>query len=169
MSFYTATTKRGFALIEILVYLAILIVVSTASVGLLISLDGILNRYQIETALYRSSTNILEQIVVELREANEFDAASSVINDPATGKLVLRTGGVTTQFERVGDELQLTVDGDNKGNLHADNVAVTGFAVYQYSTGVGTLIRVKLELEATVDGVVKSMTFYDGAVIRGDL
>jgi hypothetical protein len=154
---------------EIMVYLAILIMVSTAAVGLLISLDGVLDHYRIETALYRSSTNVLEQIMVELREANEFDAGSSVVNNSATGKLVLRTEGVATQFERVGGALELTINGDNKGNLLSEAVTVTDFTVYQYSTGTGTMVRVKLRLRATIDGVVKEMTFYSGAVIRGDL
>lgn len=57
----------GFTLIEVMVYLFILIIVSTASVGLLLSLDDFIYQYKVETALYRSGTNVLEPIVVALR------------------------------------------------------------------------------------------------------
>lgn len=166
---HASRKQKGFALVEVLVYLAILVTVSTSSVLLLISLDDLLSRYQIETALYRSGTNALEQIMAELREASSYDALASVEDVAATGKLVLQNGGVTTEFAIAAGALELTVDGDNKGNLLNDTVTVTGFTVHKYDTSVGTLVRVKLDLQASVDGAVKDFTFYDGAVIRGDL
>lgn len=159
----------GFTLIEVMVYLFILIIVSTASVGLLLSLDDFIYQYKIETALYRSSTNVLEPIMVALREGDTLNVGSSVFNDPLTGKLVVQNGGVTTEFALVSGALELTVDGDNKGNLLSDGVTASGFTVYSYSTGSGTFVRVRLDLDATVNGISKSISLYDGAVIRGDL
>jgi hypothetical protein len=69
----------------------------------------------------------------------------------------------------VGDELRLTVNGVEYGNLLQDSVAVTGFTVYKSDTARGTFVRVKLELTATVESVSKSIDLYGGAVIRGDI
>lgn len=159
----------GFTLIEVMVYLFILIIVSTASVGLLLSLDDFIYQYKVETALYRSGTNVLEPIVVALREGDTLNSGGSVFHDPLTGKLVVQNGGVTTEFAIVGDALELTVDGENKGNLLSEGVTAEGFTVYSYATATGTYVRVKLDLEAVVNGVAKSISLYDGAVIRGDL
>jgi type II secretory pathway pseudopilin PulG len=159
----------GFTLLEVLVYLAILIVVSTVAVSLLVSLDDIIDRYRVDTALYRSGTNVMEQVVVELRRGDEFNVASSVLNDSATGTIAINNGATTTIISRVGDELRLTVNGVEYGNLLQDSVAVTGFTVYKSDTASGTFVRVKLELTATVESVSKSIDLYGGAVIRGDI
>jgi type II secretory pathway pseudopilin PulG len=159
----------GFTLLEVLVYLAILIVVSTVAVSLLVSLDDIIDRYRVDTALYRSGTNVMEQVVVELRRGDEFNVASSVLNDSATGTIAINNGATTTIISRVGDELRLTVNGVEYGNLLQDSVAVTGFTVYKSDTARGTFVRVKLELTATVESVSKSIDLYGGAVIRGDI
>lgn len=97
------------------------------------------------------------------------NSGGSVFHDPLTGKLVVQNGGVTTEFAIVGDALELTVDGENKGNLLSEGVTAEGFTVYSYATATGTYVRVKLDLEAVVNGVAKSISLYDGAVIRGDL
>ncbi len=159
----------GFTLLEVLVYLSILIVVSTVAVSLLISLDDIIDRYKVDTALYRSGTNVMEQVVVELRRGDEFNVASSVLNDSATGTVAINNGATTTVMSRVGDELILTVNGVEYGNLLQDSVAVTGFTVYKSDTASGTFVRVKLELTATVEAVTKTIDLYGGAVIRGDI
>ncbi len=161
--------RGGFTLIEVLVYLAIFIMVTTASVYLLLSLDEVVDRYRVNTLLYRSGSGALEHMVVELRRADQFNAAGSVTNDSATGTLAILDGATSTVFAKSSDELLLSINSVNYGNIVDDSVEVDGFTVYQYSTAIGTLIRVKLELTATVGSSSKSTTLYGGAVIRGDL
>jgi type II secretory pathway pseudopilin PulG len=159
----------GFTVIEVLVYLAIFVMVSTAAIYLLITLDDVVDRYRVNTLLYRSGSGALEHIVVELRQAEQFNVGASVINDRSTGALSLINNSTTTTFTKTGDELLLTINSAPYGSIVDGAVAVDGFTVYQYSTAIGTLIRVKLELTATVGSSSKSTTLYGGAVIRGDL
>jgi Tfp pilus assembly protein PilW len=166
---FTTAAMKGFTIVELLIYLAILMIVSIASVSFLISLDEFIDQYKIETALFRSGTNVLEQIVVELRRSNQLDVVNTVINDPAAGQLSIRNGATTTEFAKVGNQLQLTVNGVNQGSLTNETVIVTGFTVYQYSAGEGTLIRVRLELSGTTGTVTKDIDLYGGAIIRGSL
>ena len=161
--------RKGFTLIEVLVYVAILVIVSTAGVTLILSLDDVIVEYQVETALYRSATNVLEQVAVALREGDSLDVGNSLIASSTAGKLTVETGGVDTVFQKVGSDLLLTVDGVSKGDLLNDGVSVTDFTVYQHVTTIGTMVRVKLALTTTVGSTTKSTTFYQGAVIRGDL
>ena len=162
-------TRNGFTLIEMLVYLAIFMIVSTASVTLLLSLDDFVDQYQVESALYRSGTNVMEQIVVELRQADQFDAVNSIIETPATGVLAIQNGATTTRFTKSGDDIVLTKNGVSYGNVNTDNVSVVGFTVYRYTTAVGTLVRVHVQLSASVDETTKTIDLYGGAVIRGTL
>lgn len=160
---------QGFTLLEVLVYLSILIVVSTVAVSLLISLDTIIDRYRIDTALYRSGTNVMEQVVVELRRGDQFDVANSVLNNSATGTLAIINGATSTVISKVGNDVTLTINGEEYGNLLQEPVTVTGFTVYKYDTASGILVRVKLDLSATIGSVTKNITLYNAAVIRGDI
>ena len=169
MNISALTSLKGFTLVEVMIYLAILTVVSAGGVGLILSLDGVLAQFKVETALYRSSTNVFEQLIVAVREGEDFDAANSVLNTPATGKLTILNGGTITTFEKSGADLNLIIDSVNLGDLLSDGVSLTGFTVYRYNTTVGVFVRIKLDLSATVEGITKTLTLYDGAVIRGDL
>lgn len=162
-------TLRGFTLVEMLIYISILVVVSTAAVTFLISLDEFIDQYQVETALYRSGTNVLEQTVVSLRQADTFDALNSIIDDPANGRLGVTAGASTTQLVLDSGRIDLYLDGENYGDLTGDTVTVDSFTVFRYDTAIGQMVRVKVRLTATVGGVTKSETFYGGAVIRGAL
>jgi type II secretory pathway pseudopilin PulG len=159
--------QRGFTLIEMLVYLGIFMLVSTASVTFLLSLDDFIDQYKVETALYRSGTNIMEQIVVELRQSDQYDSLNSIIENPDTGVLAIQNGASSTVFTKTGDDIALTKGGVSYGNLNSDNASVTAFTVYRYVTAVGTLVRVHVRLSATVDETTKVVDLYGGAVIRG--
>jgi type II secretory pathway pseudopilin PulG len=157
----------GFTLVEMLVYIAIFLLVAVGSVSYLFSLDDLIAQYRVETDLYRSGTNVLEQVTLSLRQADSFNLAS--VEDNENGILSVTGGATTTVFTRSGDDLNLTINGINYGNMVEDSVNVTNFTVYRYDTTVGHFVRVKLSLTATVGGITKNITLYDGAVIRGAL
>jgi len=159
--------NQGFTLIEMLVYLGIFMLVSTASVTFLLSLDEFIDQYQVETALYRSGTNIMEQVIVELRQADQFDAVNSVIDTPSTGVLAIQNGTTTSRFTKSGNNISLTKSGVNYGNVNTTGVTVAGFTVYRYTTSAGTLVRVHLQLSSSVDSTTKTVDLYGGAIIRG--
>ncbi len=160
--------SAGFSLIETLLYLSIFIVVSTASVYVLFSLNEIIDNYRVTTSLYRSGANAMEQIVTSIREADQLSGAT-VVHSSSTGVLAVMNGAQTTQFTKTGDDLLLSRAGASLGSLLAPNVDVVGFTVFQYPTTVGTLVRVKLDLEATSGSTTRTVSLYGGSVIRGDL
>ncbi len=161
------TRNKGFTLVEMLVYVAILLIVSTASVLLLISLDDLVDQYQLDTALYRSSSNVLERVMVGIRQADQFDALDSVLDDSALGALSVIAGVDETRFVKNGTALELIINDVNQGNLVNDLVSVTGFTVRRYDTALGQFIRIELDLSATVDGTTRDRRFNVGGVIRG--
>lgn len=157
----------GFTLIEILVYLAIFLIITTASIGFMISLDDFIDEYRLETALYRSGTGAMEQILLALRQADNVDLANTILNSPSNGRLTVENSVGTKEFLFIVDELQFILDGDNLGDLTGTDVVVDDFTVYHYSTGDGELVRVKITLTGTIDSVSKTIKLYGGSVIRG--
>jgi prepilin-type N-terminal cleavage/methylation domain-containing protein len=158
---------KGFTLVEMLVYLAIFTITATASVGFLLSLKDFVDQYRIETALYQSGTNALEQIVLSIRQGDEVDLLNTIVNSPATGKLTVDRGASTTSFTLTAGTLEMAVDGVNLGDMMNVPVTVSEFTVYHYPITEGEFVRVKLRLTATVDAVTKTITLYGGSVVRG--
>lgn len=161
------SNRGGFSLVEMLVYLGIFLIIVTSSVGFLFSLDRLIDNYQAETLLYRTSTQVLELTALSIRQGDQFDSFASIQSSPATGRLVLANAATSTSIAKVGDTLELEMNGDAFGNLLPPEVVVTGFTVTNYPQAVGEFVRVQLDLTATVDDVVRSETFYIGAVVRG--
>lgn len=161
--------KKGFTLVEMLIYIAIFMVVSTASVTFLLSLSDFIDHYKVETALYRSGTNVMEQIILSVRQADNVDLVNTVEDLPAIGKLTVEHGASSTSFVINAGSLDLTIDGKELGDMTASVVTVDGFTVYYYPMAKGEFVRVKLDLTATVGGVTKSITLYGGSAVRGSV
>lgn len=163
--------KRGFTLVEMLVYLAIFLVITTASVTFLISLDDFVDQYRLDTMLYRSGTSVMEQVLLAARQADQVDVLNTFTASSTAGRVEFENTATTTAFEidYIAGNLNLTINGVDLGNLVHEDVTVTGFTVYRYDVAQGEMVRVKLELEATVGSAIKTATFYGGSVIRGSI
>lgn len=161
----------GFSLVEVLVYIAIFTIVSVASVGFLFSLEDLIGQYRLETALYRSGSSIMEQVLLAVRQADTVDSLNTVEDSPTTGKLTVENVSTSTTFTLDAGSLKLSINGDDFGDLTSDDVTVNGFTVYYYPTvNDHQFVRVKLSVTATLNGSLsKSATFYGGAVVRGAL
>lgn len=169
LSTFKLKMQKGFTLVEMLVYIAIFMIVSTASVTFLLSLSEFVDQYKVETALYRSGTNVMEQIILSIRQADQVDTINTIEDLPASGKLTVENAATTTTFEINGMDLELTIDGVNLGDMTYDSVTVDGFTVYHYPLSTGDFVRVRLELTATIGSVTKSITLYGGASVRGSV
>jgi len=160
--------QSGFTLVEMLVYIAIFMVISVSSVSLLLSIDDFIDQYRLETMLYRSSTNTMEQVMLAIRQANQIDLINTIQDDPLNGRLVVLNEATTTSITFNGGELILEINSVDYGDVTLGGVVVDDFTVYHYDLAVGNLVRVRLSLTATLnDGSTKSMTFYGGGIIRG--
>jgi len=166
---YKKSRTRGFTLVEMLVYIAIFVTVTTASVTFLLSLNAFIDQYRLETMLYRSGTSVMEQVLLAIRQADRVELAGTVEDSPSAGKLTVENDTTTTVFTLAGNELQLTVDGMDYGNLLMEGVVANKFTVYYYPLSQGgEYVRVRLDLTGSIDvPASKSLTLYGGAVVRG--
>jgi type II secretory pathway pseudopilin PulG len=161
--------RFGFSLVEVLIYLAIFLMVTTASVAFMFSLDELVDQYRLETILYRSGTGVLEQVLLAIRQADQVNLVNTVEDDSLLGKLTVESAATSTTFELVAGALDLTINSIPYGDLTSEQVTVDGFTVYYYPLPGGQeFVRVKLDLTGTLDGAVsKSVSLYGGAIVRG--
>ena len=159
--------QSGFTIVEVIIYLAIFIVVSISAVGLLLSLDDFINQYRIETALYRSGTNAMEQIILSIRQGDNYDPLGTIQHASSTGRVTLENSATTTRLSKEGDDLELQINGTDFGSVLESGVIVENFYVYPYTFSRGEFVRVQLDLSVTVGSTTKSASFYGGASVRG--
>lgn len=159
--------NSGFSLIEILVYISIFILVSTSAIGLLFSLSDLFTQYKLKQSLLDSGANMMERVLVEIREADNVVLAQSEIATSTIGTLTLDKGLETIKFTKVGNNLEFIKNNLFEGNLNSTNVEILGATFYYYEQNGIEFIRLKLDLRSTMGSQIEEWSLSGGAIIRG--
>jgi type II secretory pathway pseudopilin PulG len=158
--------KRGFSIIEMLVYIAVLVSVTLAGVLTYLSLSTNLVRYETERAMSHAAQVSLERMVRDIREATSIDLGLSTLGT-SPGVLTLVSGATTTKFSLSSGNVLLSRNGVDIGPLTNDNVTVSQLLFTRYSGTATELIRIALTLSASNKAASTTQTFYSSAVLRG--
>ncbi len=157
---------RGFSLVETLVYLAIMVLMVTACVGIFGSLNTILARNAIERELTTSASVTLERMLRDLRSANIVDLTPSTFN-VSPGTLTLVQGATTTAYTLTGGNVVVSVNGSAPYPLTGDEITVDSLVFSRYATSTIELVRVALTLSTHAKAASSTRTFYTSGVLRG--
>ena len=160
-----AQKKRGFSLVEVLVYLAVLILVVSVSISTYLSLNTVLLRNKTERTLTNAAHVALERVVRDIRNSSTVNTGLSTLGS-SPGVLTLDSG-TTTQFQLSGDSVAVSVNGTELGPLTGPNVTVDELIFYRYLGLTTELVRVKLTLSVSTKAASSTRTFYSSAVLRG--
>ena len=159
-----AHKKRGFTLVEVLVYLGILLVASSVAVSVLLSLRFVFERNRIERTLGDTATSILERLVREARDAKSISTISS-------GVLELTHSPTTTRFYQSGEDVMIrTVVGGvavSDYALDSTRVAISNLTFASYSAGTTTMVRASFSAKVTGAYASTTENFSTAAVLRG--
>lgn len=166
MRYSTLTSGRGFTLIEMLVYMAVLVVVVGALVTTFLSFNTVFFRNTAERALTEEARIALEYILGSIRQADMVNVAESVL-ESSPGTLVLSTNGIETTFEVSSSTLTVSEDGNEVGPLTSDAVGVDALTFIRYEDTATELVRIALTLSVDTPVYTTTKTFYASAVVRG--
>lgn len=161
-------TQRGFTLVEMLVYMAILVVVVGASVTLLLSLSQYVQYQRAYQAVLVDGTTVLERFLLDARSAATVNVLASTLADP-NGVLVLETAGTpatTTLFSVVDGAVVVSINGVTLGPITTDAVSVPRLTFFHYDSGRTETVRVRLTLTATVGATTVSRDFFATTVLN---
>lgn len=158
--------KRGFSLVETLVYLAVMVLMVTACIGIFSSLNTILARNAVERELTTSASVTLERMLRDLRAADIVDLTPSTFN-VSPGTLTLVQGTTTTAYTLTGGSVFVTVNGASPYPLTGDQVTVDSLVFSRYATSTIELVRVALTLSTHAKAASSTRTFYTSGVLRG--
>lgn len=168
MNSHTYNQKpTGFTLVEVLVYLAILVLVSTAAVSVMVSFSGVVSEQRTKARLITTGQTTLERVLRTVKNADAIDALNSTFGVSPGALTVLATDGSSKTFSLVGSVVQFTETGSPSVALTGDGVHVSNLQFHFYDNGVTELVRMAITMTATSSEQVHTETFYGAMVIRG--
>ena len=162
---YRARSGAGFLLIEMLVYLAVLVLIAVSAVGTLLSLRGVFQQARANHKVVTAATSALERMVFEIESA-----AAVVVNASAfgshPGSLTLSRGMNTRMFYLSGTQLRVKENGVDAGPLTPGNVSVENFVFTHYQNAHTEGVRVSLTLHVVDAATDRTETFSTMTLLR---
>jgi len=165
MSNKNTNKNSGYAVLELLFYIALFAVLSLASINSMVTMTKSLRETSIQSQLLESG-NIVERITREIRQAygvSSITASTLVLNttdDVGANK--------TVQFSLSGGNVELRENGSLTGNLNTPNINVSALSFTQITTAKGLSIKFSITVVSRSDVLNRSKTFYNTVVLRGD-
>lgn len=164
--------KKGYTLIESLVYITIFLFVSVIIIELILSVLETHRQVTPINTLSREAVSSLEQLTREIRGATSVDMANSVFAT-SSGSLQLNTTNQTGDLRTVKfyldlNKVKIDDNGLYLGPLSSDLVTVTSLIFNLATSTKQDLVKIELSLTAGSGDYQKSETFYSAVKLRTD-
>ncbi len=165
-------TKKGFSLIEMLVYLAIFTVMSVVVINSFIVVVSSFTTTRTNRDLLESGSTVMERISREIRLAKSVDMVNSTLGS-SPGVLQLNSvdslgANTLVKFQTSSGSLNLYQGGALSGNLLGQKIIVTNLIFRRMSTANSEAVKIEMTLQDTLSKILKTATFYDTIILRGN-
>lgn len=163
------SSPRGFTLIEMVVYAAVLGVLSVLAMNSTLIMTQVYSSLRASRDLNQSATTVLERMTREIRTANAIDASSVINANPSD--LVLNTkdsGGANTtvEFYVLNGLINIKEGGVAQGTLMTSSTQVDNFVVRTITSTNFKAVKIELTMTATRGTKSKTRNFYNTIVLR---
>ncbi len=156
--------KSGYAILELLFYIAFFAVLSLVVINAMIVMAGSFRETAIQTELAQSGF-IMERMGREIR--GSYDISSISATDLKLNAKDDAGANKTVEFLLSGFNLELIENSVLTGNLNTPNIKVTSLTFTQITTTKGKAVKILLTVQSTNDALGRTQNFYDTAVLRG--
>lgn len=175
-----STTRSGFSLLEVVIYVTLFSLVSTMTLNIMFQTVSAFNNLRISRDINDSSVKIMERLTRDIKSATSVNQANSTFNT-SPGMLTLETidkdGGVLwVQYILDGDALHLreadslanlALPGSDKGSLLSSQTSVSGVLFNYISAGSAEAVKIDLHITASRGKISDTDHFYDTVIARG--
>ena len=165
------TQKKGFSLIEVLLYVGLFTMLSVMSMSALFQTIKAFNDLRISRDINDSSVRVMERLTRDIKSATAVDIANSTFSS-SPGRLTLSTVNasgtlMTVEYYVTGSSIHIKENGVDKGSLMSSKTTVNAVVFYYINTGATLGIKIDLHLSSS-RGVVSAIDhFYDTIELRG--
>jgi prepilin-type N-terminal cleavage/methylation domain-containing protein len=165
----TRTHRKGFSLLEMIIYISILSFMLAIIVEVVLSVTRSERIIKSARTVENSAVATLERIGREVRGAEGVDVAQSVFNSHP-GVLVVEaedeSGTHEKEFYLSEGKVMMMVDGVESGALTEEDSRVTELKFYRLQDGLGEAIRTELTLESGTSTYYRTVKFYSANSLR---
>ncbi len=167
----TLTKNRGYSLVEMVIYIAILSFIALIVIEMLLSLT---TSYRLVTALRvteQSGIDSMERMTRDIRQAASVDTGNSTLGtSPGVLTLQSNLNGVlstTTKFYVQSGVLKVDVNGSYVGPLSLSSTQVTGLTFHYLDEGTSTAVKIDLTISAAVGTTTRVKNYHNTIILRG--
>lgn len=163
--------KKGYSLIEMVIYVTLLSVIFMVAINLLLSFS---TSYRTLTALRiaeRSGIDSMERMTRDIRGATSVVTASSTLGtSPGVLTLVSTYNSVstTTKYYVQNGVVKLDVNGVYFGPLTLSNASTTNLVFQYLQNGTSNAVKVDMTITGTSGAITKSKTYHTTIILKGN-
>lgn len=165
----TKPDQKGYSLIEIVIYLAILISLVYVIITLVVTIVHTRERLNAAQAISNSAYSSMDRMTREIRGAIGVNASSSVL-DTNPGILSLTTDASGTQqvleFRLISGVLHLKKDGVDIGPLTSSSTNITSLIFRRTLVTGAEGVKIEMTIESGSGTAYRNENFYASATIR---
>ena len=163
--------NRGLTLVEMIVYIAVLILLTTAIVNSIVSLSLTYRQFKVAKRVGQSAMLAMERISREIRNADSVDTAQSLLDaHPGALQLNATTPGGTARIVKFYLEdgtLKVSENGVAQGPLISSRASTTNLVFRLIPTPNSEAVKIEMTITATSSSYSKTEKFYDTIILRG--
>lgn len=162
--------NKGFSLVEMLVYIAILVFVLAIIIEVVLSVARSERVISSVRSIENSAVLALERISREIRQSDSVNVSSSVLGSHP-GILVLNGEDLagnprTVEFYLSNSRLNIRENGVDQGSLTQNDARVTDLKFFRFFATSTDGIRTEITIESGTSTHYRSEKFYSATIIR---
>ena len=167
----TPYSKKGFSLIEMLIYIAVVSLMMILLVNTVLSIINAYSDLRLARNIETSATVSFDRMIREIRGAKSVDMINTTFGvNP--GRLVLNTtdsSGANTTIDFYVDSnlLKVKEGGVYIGPLTSSTTIITNLTYTLLSTTTSKAVKIDMGLSSTRKSTTKTGTFHDTVILRG--
>lgn len=171
MKFQCNKRMRGYSLVELIIYMALMTVLLAGVVQSTLLLTQGYRNVKAVRNIENSAIYSMDRMVREIRNAKSVDGSQTTYNS-AAGSLKLNTTddvgtAQTVRFYLSGGKLMLQRNGADIGPLSVSSANVSSLIFRLISTSTSQAIKIELTVESGTSTAYFTKNFYETATIRG--
>ncbi|MHB1118279.1 MAG: prepilin-type N-terminal cleavage/methylation domain-containing protein [Minisyncoccota bacterium] len=171
MTLISSARSRGFTLVEMIVYVAILSVVAVLATNVTLAMTRAFTDLRVSRDLNSSATVLFERLTRDIRSANGIDVAQSTFN-VSPGRLTLNTkdslgANTTIEFYVENGLIKMNEGGIAQGAIMTASTRIDSFVVRQLLNANTAAVTVEATISATRGDITQTRNFYTTVVLRG--